>query len=77
LIRIKESWVDPDQHSNVRNPKEDRMPADTLLLSLLICAVFAIFAVVLIWADLTTSRWIRSRQQDTQRAESPAPKRAA
>jgi len=32
------------------------MPIDTLLLSLLICCVFALFAVASAWADYTTTR---------------------
>jgi hypothetical protein len=44
------------------------MPADTLLLSIVICAIFALFAGVLICADLTTSRWIRQQQRGVNRS---------
>jgi hypothetical protein len=76
LIHIKDSRFDRDE-DHWENLEEDRMPADTLLLSLAICAVFALFAGVLMWADLTTSRWMRNRQDDAGRSVAPATKKAA
>jgi hypothetical protein len=52
------------------------MPADTLLLSIVICAIFALFAGVLIWADLTTGRWIRKQQEGANRSAPPTQKAA-
>ena len=43
------------------------MPTDALLLSLAICAVFALFAVILAWTDYSTTTW-----QKKQTAELPS-----
>ena len=43
------------------------MPIDALLLSLAICFVFALFAVILAWTDYCTTTW-----QKKQTAESPS-----
>jgi len=36
------------------------MPTDSLLLSIAVCGVFPVFAVVLAWIDHRTTRWQRS-----------------
>jgi hypothetical protein len=43
------------------------MPIDALLLSLAICSVFALFAVILAWTDHSTTTW-----QKKQTAELPS-----
>jgi hypothetical protein len=67
LIHVKDSSSDRDEDRRTKY-EEDRMPADTLLLSIVICAIFALFAGVLICADLTTSRWIRQQQRGVNRS---------
>ena len=42
------------------------MPIDTLLLSLAICFVFALFAVVLAWADYTTTRHGKNKAAESK-----------
>jgi hypothetical protein len=40
------------------------MPIDSLLLSIAVCSVFLIFAVVLAWNDHRTTSWQRSRASE-------------
>ena len=47
------------------------MPLDSVLLSIAICSIFLIFAVVLAWADHSTSSGRRSEPSDKPEA-SPA-----
>ena len=42
------------------------MPLDAVLVSVGICFVFGLFAVVLAWADHSTTSWMRSRRQVNQ-----------
>ena len=44
------------------------MPADALLLSIFIVAVFAVFAGVVAWADYTTTNWQRSKVEPARKA---------
>ena len=44
------------------------MPTDALLLSLFICCVFALFGLVLAWADYSTTRWQKNQPADAPRA---------
>jgi hypothetical protein len=37
------------------------MPSDALLLSLVICIVFALFAIILAWTDYSTTAWQKNR----------------
>ena len=37
------------------------MPIDSLLLAIAVCIMFLTFAVVLAWADRSTTRWLRER----------------
>jgi len=45
------------------------MPTDALLVSMVICLVFALFAAVLAWLDHSTSAWLREKRA----AEAKAP----
>ena len=38
------------------------MPLDAVLVSAGVCFVFGLFAVVLAWADYSTTSWMRSRR---------------
>jgi len=42
------------------------MPIDTLLLSLAICGVFALFAAVVAWADYTTTRHLKNKAAEPE-----------
>jgi len=46
------------------------MPIDALLLSLAICFVFALFAVILAWTDHSTTTW---QKKQTARAHAELP----
>ena len=49
------------------------MPLDAVVLSIAICLVFLTFAVVLAWADRTTSRFLRENsEQDSARVKKAA-----
>ena len=37
------------------------MPTDSLLVAIGVCVMFLVFALVLAWADHTTSRWLSDR----------------
>ena len=52
------------------------MPADALLLSIFIVAVFAFFAVVVAWTDYTTTKWQKSKTATASEAI-PERKKAA
>jgi hypothetical protein len=61
------------------NQLEDQMPADSLLVSIGVCAMFLIFAFAVAWADHTTGQWLRSRaaaKQATADTEPPYRKAA-
>jgi hypothetical protein len=55
------------------------MPADSLFLSIAVSGVFLIFAVVLAWADRSTTRWQRAQASEnrTSPAIEPPRKKAA
>jgi hypothetical protein len=46
------------------------MPWDSLLVAVGVGVVFSLFAVVLAWADHSTTSWTRSRSQSDQPAKS-------
>lgn len=49
------------------------MPLDVIVLSIAICLVFLTFAVVLAWADRTTSRYLQENgKQDSARVRKAA-----
>lgn len=50
------------------------MPTDALILSLIICCVFALFAAVLAWADHSTTTW--QKNQDATSRSAPLKKAA-
>jgi len=50
------------------------MPIDALLLSLFICGVFALFAVVVAWTDYTTTR---HRKNETAKSNTDPLKKVA
>lgn len=37
------------------------MPTDSLLVAIGVCVMFLVLALVLAWADYTTSRWLSER----------------
>jgi len=55
------------------------MPIDSILVAIAVTCMFLLFAVILAWADRSTTAWTRSRQQDANRPATPAsfPKKAA
>jgi hypothetical protein len=61
-----------------RKKRVPLMPSDALILSLVICCVFALFAGVLAWVDHTTSAWLRTRDTGVAKsANFPSAKKAA
>jgi ABC-type uncharacterized transport system permease subunit len=48
------------------------MPTDAALLSLAICSVFALFAIILAWTDYSTTTWQKKTWQQKQTAELPS-----
>jgi len=55
------------------------MPIDSVLVAIAVTSVFLLFAVILAWADRSTTAWTRSRQQGANRSAAPisVPKKAA
>ena len=51
------------------------MPSDSLLLSIAVCGVFLMFAVVLAWIDHSTTRWQRTRASEKYAAPAIEPSR--
>jgi hypothetical protein len=51
------------------------MPADAILLSIVVCVVFLLFAFALAWADHTVSQWIRDKASAQQTTEPPSSRR--
>jgi hypothetical protein len=43
------------------------MPIDSILVAIGVTCMFLVFAVILAWADRTTTAWTQSRQQDADR----------
>jgi len=57
---------------------EDRMPLDSLLLSIAVCCTFLLFAAVLAWVDHRTTSWQRQRSDKLKAPEAnPSRKQAA
>jgi len=57
---------------------EANMPVDSILVSIAVCGVFLLFAVMLAWVEYRTTSWQRSRiaAQHTASAEPPRKKAA-
>jgi hypothetical protein len=53
------------------------MPTDSLLLSVAICFVFLLFAIVVAWVDHSTTKWLRAKAAEKQAPESEQPHRKA
>ena len=56
------------------------MPLDSILLSIAVCGVFLLFALVLAWIDYSTNQWRRGNAAEKQPAAAVAderPRRAA
>jgi len=51
------------RQNNAQNLREGMMPADALLVTIIVVAIFVVFAGTLAWADRQTS----SRQLDSRR----------
>jgi hypothetical protein len=66
---------DPSFSSCKKIREEESMPIDALLLSLAICFVFALFAVILAWTDHSTTIW--QKKQKTAELPSVPSKKAA
>jgi hypothetical protein len=53
LISINDAG--PQQQNNAANYREGIMPADALLVTVIVVAIFVAFAAALAWADRQTS----------------------
>jgi hypothetical protein len=53
------------------------MPIDSLLLSIAVCFVFLLFAIVVAWFDHSTTQWLRAKAAEKHASEAEPPRRKA